>query len=325
MSKYTTMLRWIVEEKAKEYPQPEGQRYADGVYDYLGLGSYPIFDAAYRSALNDKIIDHFYFREIGFETAAQFAWYMRRTMNEIMPKYNALYTAQATMDLEHPLSDYVRHRIETWEGHVDDDTADNLRRDFTGSQAKTYNNAHNLTENDTLQATDNDTHNVTVSESTENSSVDTGTSSSVDTNRNVFQDTPMSLLSNEGSPSVEGLDYATNVTYDNGSGSTNTRNTSDSEGERSSRTTETDARTKSETRNKQLSETDASTTNDSRIEATTDARTVTRDKDDAGERTYDEYGNNRSWALLMEEFADKWMNIDMMVIDDLETLFMGLW
>ena len=166
MSKYTTQLRWIVEQLGNGMEVPEGQEYADIVYKYIGLDKYPIYNEDYRIKLNDKIIDHFYFREIGFETAAQFSWYMRRTMNEIMPKYNKLYESIET-EMVHPLSDWYRHR------NVDDDT---------------------------VIATESSSHNTGASDSN---------------SRNVYSDTPMSLLSNEGSPSVENLDYATNVTYDN--------------------------------------------------------------------------------------------------------------
>ena len=169
MSKYTTMLRWIVEQMGQGLPVPEGQRYADAVYRAVGLDEYPIWMESYRSLLNDKIIDHFFFREIGFETAAQFRFYMRRTMNEIMPYYNQMYQSQ--MLVTDPLSD----RDANWsEDHT-------LARD---------------------------------TESAEN------TEGSAQTNsKTVFQDTPMSLLDNTSAPTVQGLDYATNVTYNDATSS----------------------------------------------------------------------------------------------------------
>lgn len=57
----------------------------------LGMNSYPIFDDAYREQLNNKIIEHFWFREIGQETPQLFKMLLNRTMNEIMPYYNELY------------------------------------------------------------------------------------------------------------------------------------------------------------------------------------------------------------------------------------------
>ena len=203
MSKYTTQLRWIVEQEQGQVPYNKYERYTVQTYKKVGLNEYPIFDEAYRQMLNDKIIDHFFFREIGFETAAQFQWYMRRTMNEIMPYYNEMYITQAMID--DPLTDY------------------------------------------------------------DGSYLEKGSNESESHNRDVYQDTPMSLLSNTGSPNVEDLDYATNVTYD-------------------------DASAKSK-----------------------------------WDKSHNELGRRHSQSYLMKEYREVYKNIDMEVIDELETLFMGLW
>lgn len=82
MSKYTTELRYLI----------------DSGYN-LGLDAYPIFDAAYRAGLNAKIMAHYYFREIGAETADRFKFYLNTSMNEIMPAMNKLYlSAQLQFD-----------------------------------------------------------------------------------------------------------------------------------------------------------------------------------------------------------------------------------
>lgn len=57
----------------------------------LGLQDYPIFDEAYRSTLNQAIVDHFLLREIGAETPAEFVFFLNRRMRENMPKANALF------------------------------------------------------------------------------------------------------------------------------------------------------------------------------------------------------------------------------------------
>lgn len=59
----------------------------------LGLRDYPIFDESYRDALNQKIVDHFFDREIGTETPALFVMYLNRTMQEHMPQINRVYEA----------------------------------------------------------------------------------------------------------------------------------------------------------------------------------------------------------------------------------------
>ena len=74
MSSYTVELRQLIQNG----------------YD-IGLKDYPIFDESYRETLNNKIITHYWMREIGAETAGLFKLYLNRTMGEIMPYYNQLY------------------------------------------------------------------------------------------------------------------------------------------------------------------------------------------------------------------------------------------
>lgn len=59
-------------------------------YD-LGLSDYPIFDEGYRDELNQKIVDHFYTREIADETPALFVFHLNREMRERMPQINKVY------------------------------------------------------------------------------------------------------------------------------------------------------------------------------------------------------------------------------------------
>ena len=60
----------------------------------IGLNDYPIFDESYRSVLNKRIVDNFWYREIGFETVDMFVNRMAQKMNLIMPTYNQLYESQ---------------------------------------------------------------------------------------------------------------------------------------------------------------------------------------------------------------------------------------
>lgn len=81
MSKYTITIKQLI----------------DNDFDFQ-LNDYPIFDEDYRPVLNQKILDHFYESEIGFETAALFRKFLRTKMNEIMPKYNLLYAQDGLYD-----------------------------------------------------------------------------------------------------------------------------------------------------------------------------------------------------------------------------------
>jgi len=75
----------------------ELKRLIDTGFD-IGLTDYPIFDESYRAVLNRRIINHFAYREIGFETPAMFRFYLNNTLDEIMPVYNKLYLAQAQIN-----------------------------------------------------------------------------------------------------------------------------------------------------------------------------------------------------------------------------------
>lgn len=165
MSKYTTQIRWIVEQAEKDAQGGYNPgSYTEASYRRLGLMDYPIFDEEHRKVLNDKIIDTYYFREIGFETAAQFAWYMHTRMETIMPYYNQLYESEGL--ITDPLKDVDMEYREIWSEERNAETK--AQSEYSGSSDS----------------------------------------------RNVYSDTPMSMLKNSGSPSVENLDYATNVTYD---------------------------------------------------------------------------------------------------------------
>lgn len=111
MSKYTTQLRFPVEQFLSEAGLDNSEENWESIYQRLGLHDYPIYDESHRKILNDKIIRHFYFREIGQETFGQFKFMLRRTMHEIMPYYNLLYPV---LDQIRPLVGYSRDWDENW-------------------------------------------------------------------------------------------------------------------------------------------------------------------------------------------------------------------
>lgn len=76
----------------------------DNGYTLACLKTYPIYDENYRTTLNNYILNHFWFREIGLETPELFNFYLGNTLNEIMPYYNQLFKSQLiTID---PLINY---------------------------------------------------------------------------------------------------------------------------------------------------------------------------------------------------------------------------
>lgn len=131
MSKYTTELRWIVEQTESilnPVNKPEGAAYHDETYKKLGLSEWPEWKSGERYRLNDLIISHFYLNEIGAETAEQFALFMRTKMLIIMPYYNKLY--KALDEITNPLSDYERKK-DGW-------TLDKTTNDYDDTRSETW-------------------------------------------------------------------------------------------------------------------------------------------------------------------------------------------
>lgn len=105
MSSYTTQLRWIIEQKLDELKLPHEEQHWKNAYAAIGLADYPIFAEEHREELNNRIIRHYYTREIGAETAGRFAMFMREAMLLIMPYYNQLYETEIRYKELDPLTD----------------------------------------------------------------------------------------------------------------------------------------------------------------------------------------------------------------------------
>lgn len=183
MSKYTTELRYVCERLAGLTESSDDVEAVIAsartkVFDF----PYPIYDEDYRSTLELKILRHFYFREIGFETVGLWKHYLNTKLNEIMPYYNQLY--KSTLLEFNPLYDV--------DLTTDRKNTENSNRDFK----------KNTTSKDVTQAT-TQTHNQVQNENT---------------NWNYFSDTPQGGI--DGVASLAYLTTATKVS-DDGSTTTN--------------------------------------------------------------------------------------------------------
>lgn len=115
MSKYTTQLRWVVEQTLNDAGKPLTEDNWSYAYKVLGLDDYPLFDEGYRETLNNKIIRHYYTREIGAETVGRFRMFVRDTMHLIMPYYNQLYESERLAKGMEPLGDRgLKHTEHAW-------------------------------------------------------------------------------------------------------------------------------------------------------------------------------------------------------------------
>lgn len=131
MSKYTTQLRWPIEQRLKDLQLDNDEANWLRCWKLLGLDDYPIFEETHRAELNMKIIRRYYFREIGFETMGQFRWMMRRTMHEIMPYYNQLYATEGL--ITDPLLSTNKDYSEAWTRDEVTNTDGTTRNDSSGS------------------------------------------------------------------------------------------------------------------------------------------------------------------------------------------------
>lgn len=229
MSDYTTQLRWPVEQIQRE-TMSDPDDYSK-CYRALGLDTYPIFDESYRAQLNDKIIRHFYFREIGFETLAQFRWYVRNTMFENMPYFNQLYNS---LNL---ITDPITNQKYTWgetyrlaqgggtttgthnEGEHTDHSVETVDHGRTNDTETRYGKTDTRVTDRDRDGKDTTTYGKTTHDVTEtaygrtqhtvNGGSDEVTEGGVH-ERVIREDTPMNLIPDGA---IENLNYATDVTY----------------------------------------------------------------------------------------------------------------
>lgn len=237
MAIYTTQLRSIVEQcQTEAHVGPDDFTCA---YARLGLNDYPIFDESYRQTLNDKIIRHYYFCEIGDETVARFRWHLRATMWEQMPYFNQLY--QSLNLVTDPLTNVhytyseaiaenvseegtesrsgtVNRDIDVTETHTGDDVTEAAKGTTTTEELEhghTVTDAlqHGKTETETLQhghvVDDSQVTNYGRTQATVNGGSDQ-TLDGKTSEREIKSDTPMNQITAGG---VEALNYATEVTY----------------------------------------------------------------------------------------------------------------
>ena len=94
MSKYTTEVRYICEYNAGLL-ESTGYSDVDNIISQAWTkifdGNFPIFNEDYRSVICQKILKHYYTREICAETMGLWKLWLNSRMNEIMPYYNQLY------------------------------------------------------------------------------------------------------------------------------------------------------------------------------------------------------------------------------------------
>lgn len=267
MSKYTTEVRYICETYAGH---KESQDYTkiddviansiDKIFDF----NFPIFDESYRSVLETKIVRHYYTREIGFETVALWKHFLNVRMNEIMPKYNKLYEAEA----------------------LDFDPFANI--DYTESYEGTGSGTNSNTDSGTNSNTDTGSISEDISDTRNTDYTHNG--NTIDK----FSDTPQGGLSG-----LLNDTYLTNARQTTANDSDNTDD--DYTRDRNVTTGNTSNGSFNNTRNGRFSNTDEYL------------------------KHFKGYNGSKTYSEMLMEYRKTFINIDLMIIDELNDLFMGVW
>lgn len=97
---------------------------------------YPSFyQGEAKTAFEQKVIDHYYFRQIGFETTGRFHHQFKTKMREIMPYYIQLYESEHIQDEVNPFDNYLLE--ETFERTVKNNTSNSSTTGLTQSSQDT--------------------------------------------------------------------------------------------------------------------------------------------------------------------------------------------
>ena len=170
------------------------------------LSSYPLYTSKNpsvsdlipsRDILNTKLLNHYKYREIGFETVGRFCDELEITMCEIMPRYNELFkTVEIMADLPSPFDNV--------------DVTETFEQETT-SKSESEGTSTNNTTND--------------SESNGTSSATIGNTNN---SKRVTSDTPQDEIS-IATENIEGVNYASQVEWvKNVSNGSEERNVTDS-------------------------------------------------------------------------------------------------
>lgn len=327
MSKYTTELRFILEDAAG-YDSSQGyetipdiiEKARPKIFDF----DFPIFDENYRVPLETKILKHFYTREIGAETVALWKFWLDTRMNEIMPFYNQLYNSELIKF--NPLydTDITTDHTNDFSSQTDGESNGEILRKGSGTKDR------NEKETTDIDKTGKESNLQDTTDTSSGTETGTGTSSTTSSAENqtdawkYYSDTPQG-----GINGLESLTYLTNATHDTGKSTDSTQ----------SDTETTDSRTKSDTKTGKITGSENTEENTDIVreltahEGSEDTETTTsKDTNTGTVKNLEQYlehitgkRSGLSYSKMLMEFRETFLNIDMDIIHALDDLFLNLW
>lgn len=395
MSNFTTQVRYLCESfggTARGVREIDKQIHQANktIFDF----DYPIFNETYRTVLQDKIIRHYYMREIGCETFGMWQLMLCDKLNEIMPYYNQLYNSQL-LEIE-PLINNMSTSSTSETNTADHTFTGNNKLSSNGTDTTNVSESHNSREEDTGNSQSTQTNTGTVKNDnmvTENNTrtpnlsvVNNGTSSTethnegdtvneqIDDSRNTSANTDWSIQSDTPQGGLENITggssavdinnigvpqgnklYASQITENtsktvNTSNSGKTKSTNSNDGTNNIVNSNSSTTTGTETTLRTDETHGVNTTNMSLVNKgnTSSARvsngksqndttalhnrsdtTVINNKDEQSASRQSDTVNKGltgiSQSELLKQWRDTFINIDQMVIEELQCLFMGLY
>lgn len=307
MSKYTTEVRYICEQKAglqESVGFNNINSVLDKSWDKIFTTNWEIFDESYRKILCEKILRSYYTREICAETVGLWQLWLDSTLCEIMPMYNQLY--KTTIYEFNPL--------------YNTDMTTTFTKTVTGNDSKTTTGNSSKWNDVSTSSKNTKTDDYTVKDSSKTDSTSKGNTNSESSNNdtsaetNKFNDTPQG-----GVNGIESGNYLTDIRMISRTGTTT--NSSDENSTSSLNGTYT---------NENLNK--GTTVNEGTIRSNTNETGAANASETGTSETTETWtekvlgkNNSENYGQLLVEFRKSIINIDKMIIDELKPLFMQLW
>lgn len=218
MATYTVELRKQIDNLLRFQYDLHQLTHAQKIENVLPLifnFDFDIFDEKYRSVIETKLLNAYYFRELGYETYGEWHFRLKEFLQRRMPYYNRLYRSALVNDYD-PFDDvgykdtYTRSNNsnrDTNETGAHSDHAETDMESHATDSGTTDSTSHNSDHSETdteSHTTDSGTRDGTTNKTGSKDSKDSGT----ENERTTAQDTPQqSLNANEH--------YASGITVDN--------------------------------------------------------------------------------------------------------------
>lgn len=247
-----------------------------------------------REELNNKILNHYKYREIGFETIGRFLDELKIALEEIMPYYNQLFFST---DQDYNVKYNVDYLRETKRNRKD--TSENTRNEIEE-------NMMNSTESTSSESSSEGSNS---SEANDSSST---TANVEHNNKSVNSKTPQGII-NIGTKDIDSVNYADNLSFSHDINTDTGTTTGTSTTSSSSDLTGTSS---SEKENNQ-------TTN---ITNNVTSNELNNEDEEIQEKIIGNYGMTSTQSLI-RQYRELIINVEKQIIEDvrISDLFMKVW